>query len=181
MSEPLMAKQQQTDNFFTERYPAIADWIETTGWIEFGKDDHSRSMARVLNEGGTVWEGKTRYASIDALFEDVEQALKAELGYEDDDEKEEIIPALSTSRTKSTSPSKENTFVEVESSMIHAVRYNAQTKELDVMYNTGKVWRYEGVGKKEYEGLMKSSSKGSYMRSNIIGCYSEFSVRLGKK
>lgn len=188
-----MAKSPSKQQQFEDLYPAIAEWIDTRGWIELGQDDMSRSMARVLDEGGMLWEGKSRYASINALFDDVEQAVKTELGLEEDEEEEEEIKEVvapksakkaasaKTKATKAASKPDENVFIPVDSSMITAVRYNARTRELDVIYNSGKVWCYSGVGQKEYEGLMKSSSKGSYMRSNIIDCYPEMPIKLGRK
>ncbi len=47
------------------------------------------------------------------------------------------------------------TLTKVNSSMIYAVGYDPE---------------------EEFENLMKSKSLGSYMRSNIIGCYSDFLV-----
>ncbi|MFY7997320.1 MAG: KTSC domain-containing protein [Candidatus Kapaibacteriota bacterium] len=188
-----MAKSTSKSQQFEDLYPAISEWIDTTGWIEFGKNDMSHSMARVLDEGGMLWEGKSSYSSINALFADVEQAVKKELGYDEDKAAEIIAPkttkkaveskakASKIATQKTTSVPDENIFLTVESSMIAAVRYNARTKELDVLYNSGKVWCYSGVDKEEYEGLMKSSSKGSYMRSNIIGCYPETPIKLGRK
>ncbi len=196
-----MAKSTAKSQQFEDLYPAIAEWIDTTGWIELGQDDMSRSMARVLDEGGLVWEGKSSYPSINALFEDVERAVKKELGNDDDGEydgededeievskpqkKSASSKAASAKKTASTKKSASmpdpNALIPVDSSMIQAVRYNAKTKELDVLYNSGKVWCYSGVDKEEYEGLMKSSSKGSYMRSNIIGAYSEVPIKLGRR
>jgi hypothetical protein len=56
-------------------FPTIAYWINSRGWIEIGRVDYSRSMARVLDEGGMVWEGKTEYATLDELLHDVEAGL----------------------------------------------------------------------------------------------------------
>jgi len=38
---------------FTEKYPNIAGWIKDS-WIEIGRDGHSTSIIRVLDEGGLV-------------------------------------------------------------------------------------------------------------------------------
>lgn len=195
-----MAKSTAKSQQFEDLYPAIAEWIDTTGWIELGQDGMSRSMARVLDEGGLVWEGKSSYPSINELFEDVERAVKKEIGYDSDDDEIEAPKSLkkatsskaasakksasakkTASTKKSASAPDPNAVIPVDSSMIQAVRYNAKTKELDVLYNSGKVWCYSGVDKEEYEGLMKSSSKGSYMRSNIIGAYSEVPIKLGRR
>ena len=66
--------------------------------------------------------------------------------------------------------------IEVESSMIHAVGYNSKTLELEVVFNSGNIYRYENVPPEEYEGLMNSESKGQYMRANIIDVYSDYRV-----
>jgi hypothetical protein len=67
---------------FEEKYPNIAEWIESCGWIELGQTDYSRSMVRLLNEGGMIWEGDKQYKSLDELLDDLEEkiAQKKELG-----------------------------------------------------------------------------------------------------
>lgn len=59
----------------------------------------------------------------------------------------------------------------VESSMIHAVGYDRKTRTLEVVFNSGKTYRYYDVPPKEYKGLMEAESKGRYMRAHIIGVY----------
>ena len=61
----------------------------------------------------------------------------------------------------------------VESSMISAVGYDTQSKEMEVVFNSGAVWRYEDVPKDVFNGLLESGSKGSYMLPKVLGCYSE--------
>ena len=68
------------------------------------------------------------------------------------------------------------TLTKVNSSMIYAVGYDPEEELLVVVFTRGKIWEYEGVPKEEFENLMKSKSIGSYMRSNIIGCYSDFLI-----
>jgi len=60
---------------FEQLYPAIAQWVESCGWIEMGQDNYSRSMVRALDIGGMIWEGKTKYASLDELLRDLESGL----------------------------------------------------------------------------------------------------------
>jgi hypothetical protein len=67
--------------------------------------------------------------------------------------------------------------IPVESSMISAVGYDAKEKELEVVFNTGAVWRYHNVPQNVYEELMDSSSKGSYLRDLIMGQYPDKQVR----
>ncbi len=59
---------------FTEKYPNIASWIKD-GWIEIGRDGYSTSIIRVLDEGGLVWEGGTRYRSMDKILQEAEDAI----------------------------------------------------------------------------------------------------------
>ena len=68
----------------------------------------------------------------------------------------------------------------VASSMIYAVGYDEQTQTLEVVFYTTGVYRYFGVPKDVYNGLLESSSKGSYMRSSVIDCYTYEHVRNGR-
>ena len=61
--------------------------------------------------------------------------------------------------------------VDVDSSMISAVGYDAATHRMQVIFNSGRVYCYETVPLEEYEGLLNASSKGSYMLSHIIDMY----------
>jgi hypothetical protein len=70
--------------------------------------------------------------------------------------------------------------IEVESSMIQAVGYDPESKELEVLFDSGKTYRYTGVPQEEYEGLLKAESKGRYMRGYIIDVYPDYLVR-GKR
>lgn len=61
----------------------------------------------------------------------------------------------------------------VESSMIYAVGYDRKTRVLEVVFNSGRTYCYEGVPPKVYKELMEADSKGRYMRSEIIGMYAD--------
>ena len=61
---------------FSSTYPNITYWTESCGWIEIGYDDNSRSFIRVLDEGGNVWESKSKYKSFDEALDDLEKALE---------------------------------------------------------------------------------------------------------
>jgi len=65
----------------------------------------------------------------------------------------------------------------VESSMISSVGYDRTKKILRVVFNSGAVWEYSGVPKKVFDELLASGSKGSYMRSSVLGVYPEGRVR----
>ena len=64
---------------FADSYPRLAAWIMGgDGWLELGRTDDSRSLVRVLDEGGMVWEGRERYPDLDALLRDAEAGLARE-------------------------------------------------------------------------------------------------------
>ena len=64
----------------------------------------------------------------------------------------------------------------VESSMIQAVGYDAKTRTLEVIFNSGQTYCYEDVPPKIYKGLMAADSKGRYMRAEIIDVYPDYRV-----
>jgi hypothetical protein len=65
---------------------------------------------------------------------------------------------------------------QVESSMIDAVGYDAKTRILEVLFNSGKIYGYEDVPPKVYKGLMAADSKGRYMLAEIIDVYSDYRI-----
>ncbi|MBI3421292.1 MAG: hypothetical protein HY006_04450 [Candidatus Sungbacteria bacterium] len=60
-------------NDFAKKYPNIAEWVED-GTIEIGQS-HSNAFVSVYDEGGTVWEGKRNYATIDEALQEAEKAI----------------------------------------------------------------------------------------------------------
>ncbi|MBI4851100.1 MAG: KTSC domain-containing protein [Acidobacteria bacterium] len=72
------------------------------------------------------------------------------------------------------------TLIPVDSSMIDAVGYDKKTKELEVLFSSGKTYCYKDVPLKVYKELMDADSKGSYMRDAIIDVYSYHQVK-GKR
>lgn len=69
----------------------------------------------------------------------------------------------------------------VESSMIHAVGYDRKTRTLEVIFNSGRTYRYEDVPASEYKGLMQSESKGQYMKYRIIDMYPCYQLKGSKR
>jgi len=66
---------------FEKTYPNIARWVdEHEGLIEIGYDDNGplNSFIRALDCGGTLWEGKETYESIDAALQDLNAGLTDE-------------------------------------------------------------------------------------------------------
>lgn len=68
------ACEHQKADAFSSRYPNISSWVRD-GWIEIGRDDYSRSMVRIMDEGGMVWEVKSKYESLDDLLQHAEAAI----------------------------------------------------------------------------------------------------------
>lgn len=60
---------------------------------------------------------------------------------------------------------------EVESSMVHAVGYDEESQILEVVFNSGGIYRYFNVPEEIYEGLLEAESKGRYMHANVIDLY----------
>jgi endoglucanase len=69
--------------------------------------------------------------------------------------------------------------IAVESSMIYSVAYDAVSQTLEVVFYSTGVYRYHGVPKSVYDGLMAAPSKGRYLREQVIGQYPFEKVRLG--
>lgn len=65
----------------------------------------------------------------------------------------------------------ENRFSPLDSEMLVAVRYNDETRELDVIFRTGEKYRYKRVPPLVYEGLKSARSHGQYMHKRILGHY----------
>ena len=91
--------------------------------------------------------------------------------FEDDDDQEDLIPTAADAAIL-------NALIEVDSSMLAAVKYNPDSKTLEAWFNSGDRWAYEGVPFRVFKELLESDSQGSYMRNFIIDCYPE--ERLGK-
>jgi len=61
---------------FEKKYPNLATWMRH-GWIEVGTPNWGNSFIRVLDEGGMIWEGESKYKSLDDAFADAEEAVAA--------------------------------------------------------------------------------------------------------
>ena len=56
-------------------YPRLAAWIGQGGRVELGRADDGRSMARVLDASGVVWQGQESYSDLGELLQDLEAGL----------------------------------------------------------------------------------------------------------
>ena len=73
---PRSKRPSQTLDPFESLYPNVASWVQD-GWVEFGRDDYSRSFVRALDIGGMVWEGKSNYESVHAALRDLDAGIAA--------------------------------------------------------------------------------------------------------
>lgn len=56
--------------------------------------------------------------------------------------------------------------------MIDLVGYDREEKTLEVRFiHSGQTYRYFDVPQKVFKGLMAASSKGSFMRDEVIDCF----------
>lgn len=70
--------------------------------------------------------------------------------------------------------------VNVESSMIEAVGYDPDSKELEVAFNSGEIYRYADVPRAIYEGLLAADSKGQFMHAHVIDTFPYRQVQHGR-
>ncbi|MCL1472011.1 hypothetical protein [Argonema antarcticum] len=64
---------------FEKQYPTIHRFVEEIGWIEIGEHEVISSFVRAYDWGGTVYEGKDSYPSMEEAFQDLEAGIKAYL------------------------------------------------------------------------------------------------------
>jgi hypothetical protein len=55
---------------FEEKYPNLSDFAYYQGKIEIGYDYNTRSFVMAYDEGGTVYEGKSKYKTIEDALAD---------------------------------------------------------------------------------------------------------------
>jgi hypothetical protein len=58
------------------KYPYITDLINNGGSLNMGYIWEMGITAVAFDEGGTIWEGKKHYDSIEALLDDAESGIK---------------------------------------------------------------------------------------------------------
>ncbi len=66
--------------------------------------------------------------------------------------------------------------VRVDSSMIYAVGYDPEIKELAVVFNSGRAYWYEDVPAELHKALMASESKGQIMRDCIFDMFPHHNI-----
>lgn len=68
-----------------------------------------------------------------------------------------------------------------DSSMLYAAGYDPKTQTMEVVFNSGGIYRYSDVPPEVYEGLLTSESKGRYMWINVINLYPYERLRLDRE
>jgi hypothetical protein len=71
------ARKQPASSLLDLAYPNLTHWIKEMGWIELGKDGHSKSWLRVLDEGGLVWESRRSHKTLAQALEAAEMEIEA--------------------------------------------------------------------------------------------------------
>jgi len=59
----------------------------------------------------------------------------------------------------------------VSSSNIRSIGYDSDSMTLEVEFNSGAVYQYQGVPQSEYDALMNAGSKGTHFNANIKNRY----------
>lgn len=67
--------------------------------------------------------------------------------------------------------------INVESSNINSIGYNADDAMLVIEFNGGATYEYYDVPSYVYDELMSADSKGSYAHQNIYKNYSQDKIR----
>jgi hypothetical protein len=57
----------------------------------------------------------------------------------------------------------------IESSNIKSLGYDPETETLEVEFNSGQIYQYEGVNGDLHQNLINAESVGSFFHSNIKG------------
>ena len=71
-------KEQPEPNSFEDKYPHVAEWVLGGGYIEVGQDGggYTKSFVRALDEGGMIYEGETKYKTIDEALQALDAGIK---------------------------------------------------------------------------------------------------------
>jgi len=64
--------------------------------------------------------------------------------------------------------------------MLYAVGYDPKTQTLEVVFNSGGIYRYADVPPQVYEDLLQTDSKGRYMWMNVLNLYPFERLRLDR-
>ena len=57
--------------------------------------------------------------------------------------------------------------ISVSSSNIRSIGYDTESMMLEIEFNSGAVYQYQGVPQAEYDAFLNSGSKGTHFNANI--------------
>lgn len=72
-----MANSLDAHISFAHQYPNIAKFLAADGEIRVGYMEMVEAFVAAYDEGGTVYEGKSSYPSLDMALEDLDRGIKA--------------------------------------------------------------------------------------------------------
>lgn len=76
MKKKKQSRESESEPYsFEDSYPNIAAWVSNDGWVEIGYVEYTKSFVRALDEGGTVWEGASKYKNIDDALESLDEGI----------------------------------------------------------------------------------------------------------
>lgn len=82
-----------------------------------------------------------------------------------------ILPQLMPSGSSQAAPYAASRMPTLDSSVISRAFYDAFARELDIVFTSGKPYRYFDVPSKVYRELMAASSKGEFFNQHIRDRY----------
>src|SRR5437763_8125503 len=65
----------------------------------------------------------------------------------------------------------------VDSSMLLAVGYDEEERELRVIFKTGDTYRYLNVPQEVYREWLEAESKGAYMKTHVVDVFASWRVK----
>lgn len=59
--------------------------------------------------------------------------------------------------------------IQVDSSVIKSIAHDPDRKEMEVMFHSGKVYRYSGVTQSEFDTFLEAPSLGAHFNQTFKG------------
>jgi hypothetical protein len=76
MKKKKQRRESESEPYTFERsYPNIAAWVSNGGWVEIGYMEYTDSFIRALDEGGMIWEGKSKDEGVDYALKALDQGI----------------------------------------------------------------------------------------------------------
>jgi hypothetical protein len=61
---------------FKKEFPGLSEWVGGWGWIEIGQDEESRSLVRIIDEGGMIWESPDKSKDLDKTLQTADDFIR---------------------------------------------------------------------------------------------------------